>query len=74
MIIQNNSDYINKLINISQSDYITKLNNSDYINKLINISQSDYITIQNKNSENKILFINNKFLLIKSCLQIKKSY
>ena len=53
---------------MSQSDYITKLNNPDYINKLVNISWSDYIIIQNKNSENKILFIDNKFLLIRSCL------
>ena len=53
---------------------MTEPNNPDHINKLINMPWSDHITIQNKDSEDEILFTDNKFLLIRSCLQIKKSY
>ena len=68
------SRYINKLINIPQSDHITELNNPDHINKLIDISWSDYMTIQNENPEDEMLFMDSKFVLIRSCPRTTRPY
>ena len=47
-----------------QFDHMTELNDSDHINKLVDMSQFDHMTVQNENSENEMLFMNNKFLLL----------
>ena len=46
-------DYINKLVNMSQSDHMTESNDSDHINKLVDMSWSDHMIVQNENSVNE---------------------
>ena len=50
MIELNDSDHINKLVDMSQSDHMIELNDFDHINKLVDMSWSDHMTVQNENS------------------------